>query len=75
MESHIAHMYQLHKFMESLSVAARRSSVPKSPLQLANEANRYLAQKRKELAPPVDPNLLAAAERIGLSLPPLANCG
>jgi len=68
-------MYELHKFMESLNVAARRSSVPKSPIQLANEANQYIAEKRKALAPPIDPNLLKAAEGIGLSMPPLARCG
>jgi len=74
MDRHIAHMYELHKFMESLNVAARRSSLPKSPLQLANEANQYVAQQRKASAPVIDPNLLKAAERVGLSLPPMAHC-
>jgi len=75
MESHIAHMYELHRFMGSLALAARRNPIPQNPLHLANKANQFVSEKRKQMSSQVvDPQISAAETRLGVSMPPLANC-
>jgi hypothetical protein len=69
-------MYELHRFMGSLALAARRNPTQKNPLQLASKANRFVSEKRKELSArqTPEPQMRAAAEKLGVSLPPLAHC-
>jgi hypothetical protein len=72
MEHYLVHMYELHKFMQSLNVAARQSSTSTKPIQLANpKGNQLLTEKRRESVSIDDPELLAAAARLGVSPPPL----
>jgi len=75
MVRHIAHMYELHKFMESLAtVTARRPQTPFTSVDFPPPADRY-AQERKEEFRPLDMDQInKAAKRLGVSLPPLAEC-
>jgi hypothetical protein len=70
MEHHIAHMYELRRFLLSVNVAARETSRCNNPLQTANKPNHCVPEKRRTQL--VDPALLDAAARIGVALPPLA---
>jgi hypothetical protein len=76
MECHIAHMYELHRFMGSLALAARRNPTPQNPLHLAKKANQFVSEQRKQMSSRqiADPQISAAAQRLGVSMPPLADC-
>jgi hypothetical protein len=71
MERYIVHMYELSKFMQSLNKIAGQSPVSAKPIHLTSRGNQLLAEKRRESVSIDDPDLMAAAERLGVSLPPL----
>jgi hypothetical protein len=79
MERHIAYMYELHKFMNSLAAAAQRRNAQRViPAQAPDRAERFPREKVSALLSAQDvedPEFLRVATRkLGVSLPPLANC-
>jgi hypothetical protein len=69
MEHHIAHLYELRNFLVSLKAAARQSPDQSFPVQVVRKTDPYIPERSRTL---LDPGLLDAAERLGVSLPPLA---
>jgi hypothetical protein len=74
MVRHIAHMYELQKFMASLATAAsRRPHTPFTTVDFPPIADKYAPVRREEVFKPLDMEQInVAAKRLGVSLPPLA---
>jgi len=73
MVRHIAHMYELQKFMANLaSTASRQPRTPFNAVDFPPVADKYMPEKREAFKPLDMDQINAAAKRLGVSLPPLA---